>query len=84
MSESEQPEGLPEGFNDFIDKVFGGSEAAEEFTQSLEANQMEEAWKGIYEVYLGMRSGGFSAAQAHAIMGSYLYHLIAGIEGSST
>lgn len=78
--ENEQPEGL----GDFIDKVFGNNEAAEAFAQSMESTQMEEAWKGVYEVYLGMRSGGFSGAQAHAIMGSYLYHLIAGIEGNGS
>lgn len=76
MSENEEPEGL----GDFIDKVFGSAEDAEKFSQSMEATQMEEAWKGIYEVYLGMKSGGFTAAQANAILGSYLYHLIAGIE----
>lgn len=79
MSENEQPEGL----GDFIDAVFGSPEKAEEFTRSFEDSQMREAWKGIYEVYLGLKSGGFSSAQANAIMGSYLYHLIAGIEGGS-
>lgn len=79
MSENEMPEGL----GDFIDKVFGGPDKAEEFSKSLDDSAMREAWKGIYEVYLGMRSGGFSAPQANAIMGSYLYHLISGIEGGS-
>jgi hypothetical protein len=79
MSDNEQPEGL----EDFVKKVFGSLENAEEFTESFESAQMVEAWKGIYEVYLGMKSGGFSAAQANAILGSYLYHLISGIEGGN-
>lgn len=79
MSEDEKPEGL----DDFISKVFGSMENAEEFSESMEATQMQEAWKGIYEIYLGMRSGGFTAAQAHAIMGSYLYHLIAALESGN-
>lgn len=76
MSEEE----IPEGLEDFVKKVFGSVENAEQFDASLEATQMQEAWKGIYEVYLGMKSGGFTTAQANAIMGSYLYHLIAGLE----
>lgn len=79
MSEDEKPEGLDE----FIKNVFGSQESAEEFSEGLEAVQMQEAWKGIYEVYLGMKSGGFSTAQANAILGSYLYHLISGIEGGN-
>lgn len=79
MSEENE---LPEGLDDFVSKIFGGQENAKEFAQSLE-DPMVEAWKGFYEVYLGLRSGGFSVAQANAVMGSYLYHLISGIEGGS-
>lgn len=77
--DDKQPEGL--GFGDFIDKVFGSPEEAEKFAESMEANQMVEAWKGIKEVYDGLRSGGFTFAQANGVMGAYLYHLISGLEG---
>jgi hypothetical protein len=71
---------VPEGLDDFVKKVFGDAEKAEEFAQSMEANQMIEAWKGIYEVYQGLRSGGFSASQAGGVIGTYLYHLISGLD----
>jgi hypothetical protein len=78
MSESNDK---PEGLDDFIKQVFGGTEEAQEFASSMEANQMVEAWKGIYEVYTGLRSGGFTFSQANGVMGAYLFHLISGIEG---
>ena len=76
MSEEEVPKEL----GDFIENVFGSKEKAEEFAKSLE-DPMVEAWKGIYEVYTGLRKGGFSAVQANGVVGAYLYYLIAGIEG---
>lgn len=78
MSEEETPEGL----DDFVKKIFGDGKAADEFAQSVEANQMVEAWQGIYEVYLGLRSGGFTSSQANGVMGSYLYNLISSMEGN--
>lgn len=77
MSDEQKPEGLDE----FIKQVFGGKDEAAEFAESMEANQMVEAWKGIYEVYNGLRSGGFTFSQANGVMGAYLFHLISGIEG---
>lgn len=77
MSEEENK---PEGLDEFIANVFGNTEKAEEFAKSLE-DPMVEAWKGIHEVYTGLRSGGFTTAQANGVLGAYLYYLIASIEG---
>lgn len=77
--DEKQPEGLD--FGEFMDKVFGGEEKAQEFAASMESVQMAEAWKGIKEVYDGLRTGGFSFSQANGVIGAYLFHLIAGIEG---
>lgn len=74
-------EEIPEGLEDFVSKIFGGKENADEFAQSME-DPMVEAWKGIYEVYLGLRSGGFTISQANGVMGSYLYNLISSMEGN--
>lgn len=78
---SDEP--TPEGLENFFQQIFGTEDAAEEFAQSLEANQMIEAWKGIHEVYMGLRSGGFTFTQANGVMGAYLYHLITGIGDGS-
>lgn len=72
--ENEEPKDL----GDFIKNIFGSESAAEEFAQSLE-DPMLEAWKGIYEIYLGLRSGGFTPTQADGVMGAYIYRLVAGI-----
>lgn len=77
--DDKQPEGLD--FGDFLDRVFGGEEKAKEFAESMEANQMVEAWKGMYEVYQGLRSGGFTTSQANGVFGAYLFHLISALEG---
>jgi len=78
MSDEEE---VPKELGEFIQNVFGSPEKAEEFAKSLE-DPMVEAWQGVYEVYLGLRSGGFSTPQANGVMGAYLYQLISGIEGS--
>jgi hypothetical protein len=72
---------VPKDLGDFIKNVFGSPEKAEEFAQSLE-DPMVEAWKGFYEVYVGLRSGGFTPSQANHIMGVYLYQVISGMEGA--
>jgi hypothetical protein len=72
---------LPEDLDNFVQKIFGNKDLAEEFTKSVEANEMVEAWKGLYEIYQGLRSGGFTVSQANGVMGAYIFHLIAAIEG---
>lgn len=64
---------------DFLSNVFGSPEKAEEFAKSME-DPMLEAWQGFFEVYQGLRSGGFTVSQATSIMGVYLYQLIASME----
>lgn len=74
---------VPKDLGDFIKNVFGSESAAEEFAQSLE-DPMLEAWKGIHEIYTGLRMGGFTSTQADGVMGAYLYRLVTGIgEGGS-
>ena len=77
MSDEHENE-VPKDLGDFIKNVFGSEAAAEEFSQSLE-DPMLEAWKGIYEIYTGLRMGGFTATQADGDMGAYLYRLVTGL-----
>jgi hypothetical protein len=77
----ENEDQMPEGLEEFVQKIFGDKENAEQFTESMEANQMVEAWQGIYEVYSGLKSGGFTTSQANGVMGAYLFHLISALEG---
>ena len=79
MSDENENE-VPKELGDFINQVFGSPEKAEEFAAALE-DPMVEAWKGIHEIYRGLLSGGFTTTQANGVMGSYIYNLIAGIEG---
>lgn len=78
---SEENELPPENLDEFVKKIFGDGNAADEFAQSMEANQMIEAWQGIYELYQNLRSGGFTTSQANGVMGAYLFQLISAIEG---
>lgn len=75
---SEEDDKTPEGLDDFFKKVFGGEKNAEEFASQLE-DPMEEAWKGVYEIYQGLRSGGFSNHAATDVIAGYMYRLITGM-----
>jgi hypothetical protein len=77
MSDENENE-VPKDLGDFIKNVFGSESAAEEFARSLE-DPMIEAWKGLYEIYTGLRLGGFTPTQADGVMGAYLYRLVTGL-----
>lgn len=72
----------PEGLEDFFKKVFGGDEAAEEFTNSLEDPAIE-LWASMYTMYKGMRAAGWPAHIANDVMSGYIFRIVTSIGESS-
>lgn len=74
----ENEDKTPEDLEGFFKKIFGSEGKAEEFAAELE-DPMLEAWKGIKEIYDGLRSGGFSHFGACDVIAGYMYRLITGM-----
>jgi hypothetical protein len=79
MDDDKQPEN-PENLTDFLNNVFGGAKEAQEFAEAVEKNQRKEAWKGMYELFTGMRQGCFTFSQACGVMGAYMFYLLSSVE----
>lgn len=81
MGEDTPKDEQPEGLQDFLNKMLGGEQGAEEFFAAIE-DPMKEAFVGFHELYNGLQSGGFSKMEALHIMGVYLYQIVSGQESS--
>lgn len=71
----------PENLQEFLNKMLGGEQGAEEFFASIE-DPMKEAFVGFHEIFNGLQSGGFSKQEALYICGIYLYQVVSGQESS--
>ncbi len=74
----ENEDKTPEGLDDFLGKIFGNSNNAEEFAASLE-DPATELWASMYTMYRGMLAGGFPAHIANDIMAGYIFRVVMAI-----
>lgn len=82
MSDQPENEETPESMQDFLNNLLGGEKGTEEFFSQLEVDPLAEAFTGFHELFLALRSGGFSTFEALHILGVYLATLIPGTESS--